>query len=83
MARRWTRGLTLALTLTPTLTLTLTPPLTPNEVALHEANASPSPAPNPNEVALHEALLASPHRTLDPEAADFYFVPSCGGGFQP
>jgi len=27
-------------------------------------------------VALHEALLASPHRTIDPEEADFFFVPS-------
>ena len=33
------------------------------------------------EVALHEALLASPHRTLDAEAADFFFVPSYGGCF--
>ena len=33
------------------------------------------------EVALHEALLASRHRTLDPEAADFFFVPSYGGCF--
>ncbi|KAK9909083.1 hypothetical protein WJX75_006916 [Coccomyxa subellipsoidea] len=27
------------------------------------------------EPALHEMLLQSPHRTLDPEAADFFYVP--------
>ena len=31
------------------------------------------------EMALHEILLASPHRTLDPESADFFFVPTYGG----
>ena len=31
------------------------------------------------ELALHELLLASPHRTLNPEAADFFFVPVYGG----
>ena len=31
------------------------------------------------EMALHEILLASPHRTLNPEAADFFFVPVYGG----
>ena len=31
------------------------------------------------EVAVHEVLLASPHRTLDPESADFFFVPVYGG----
>ena len=31
------------------------------------------------ELALHEALLASPHRTLDPDTADFFFVPVYGG----
>lgn len=31
------------------------------------------------ELALHEVLLASPHRTLNPEAADFFFVPAYGG----
>ena len=31
------------------------------------------------ELALHEVLLASPHRTLNPEAADFFFVPVYGG----
>ena len=31
------------------------------------------------EVAVHELLLASPHRTLDPETADFFFVPVYGG----
>ena len=30
------------------------------------------------QVALHEALLASPHRTLDPESADFFFLPVYG-----
>ena len=33
------------------------------------------------EVALHEALLASPHRTLDPELADYFYVPVFGGCF--
>ena len=33
------------------------------------------------EVALHEALLASPHRTLDPEEADYFYVPVYGGCF--
>ena len=33
------------------------------------------------EVALHEALLASPHRTLDPDEADFFYVPVYGGCF--
>lgn len=27
------------------------------------------------EPALHEMLLQSPHRTLDPELADFFYVP--------
>jgi len=27
------------------------------------------------ESAFHEMLLQSPHRTLDPEAADFFYVP--------
>lgn len=31
------------------------------------------------ELALHEVLLASPHRTLDPDSADFFFVPVYGG----
>ena len=31
------------------------------------------------ELALHEQLLASPHRTLEPESADFFFVPVYGG----
>ena len=31
------------------------------------------------ELAVHEALLLSRHRTLDPEAADFFFVPVYGG----
>ena len=31
------------------------------------------------EVAVHELLLASRHRTLDPETADFFFVPVYGG----
>lgn len=31
------------------------------------------------EMALHEVLLASPHRTLNPEVADFFFVPIYGG----
>eukprot|EP00964_Phaeocystis_antarctica_P018792 scaffold10351_cov62-Phaeocystis_antarctica.AAC.15 len=31
------------------------------------------------ELAVHEVLLASRHRTLDPETADFYFVPVYGG----
>ncbi len=31
------------------------------------------------EVAVHEALLASPHRTTDPAAADFFYVPVYGG----
>ena len=31
------------------------------------------------EIALHELLLASPHRTLDPSSADFYFLPLYGG----
>ena len=31
------------------------------------------------ELALHEVLLASPHRTLNPEAADFFYVPVYGG----
>jgi hypothetical protein len=31
------------------------------------------------ETALHEILLTSPHRTLDPETADFFFVPVYGG----
>ena len=31
------------------------------------------------EMALHEILLASPHRTLNPESADFFFVPIYGG----
>ena len=31
------------------------------------------------EMALHELLLASPHRTLNPEAADFFFLPVYGG----
>ena len=31
------------------------------------------------EMAVHELLLASRHRTLDPEAADFFFVPIYGG----
>ena len=26
------------------------------------------------ELALHERLLASPHRTLNPEDADFFFL---------
>jgi len=30
-------------------------------------------------MAVHELLLASPHRTLNPEAADFFFVPIYGG----
>ncbi|KAL1528336.1 hypothetical protein AB1Y20_009690 [Prymnesium parvum] len=33
------------------------------------------------EVALHEALLRSPHRTLDPEEAHFFFVPAYAGCF--
>jgi len=33
------------------------------------------------EIALHEALLASPHRVMDPELADFFFVPAYGGCF--
>ena len=28
---------------------------------------------------MHEALLASPHRTTDPAAADFFYVPVYGG----
>lgn len=32
-------------------------------------------------MALHEALLASPFRTLDPEAADFFYVPAYTGCF--
>jgi hypothetical protein len=28
---------------------------------------------------VHEALLASPHRTLNPAGADFFFVPVYGG----
>ena len=28
------------------------------------------------ETAMHEWMLASPHRTLDGEAADFYYIPS-------
>ncbi len=31
------------------------------------------------EMALHEVLLASPHRTLNPEDADFFFAPVYGG----
>ncbi|KAL1523164.1 hypothetical protein AB1Y20_018119 [Prymnesium parvum] len=31
------------------------------------------------EMAVHELLLASPHRTLNPETADFFFVPIYGG----
>jgi len=31
------------------------------------------------ELALHEALLVSPHRTLNPRDADFFFVPVHGG----
>ena len=31
------------------------------------------------EMAVHELLLASRHRTLDPETADFFFVPVYGG----
>ncbi len=31
------------------------------------------------ELALHEALLASPHRTLNPEDADYFYVPVYGG----
>ena len=31
------------------------------------------------EMALHEMLLASPHRTWNPEEADFFFVPVYGG----
>ena len=33
------------------------------------------------EVALHEALLSSPHRTTNPEDADFFFVPAYTGCF--
>ncbi|KAG2486464.1 hypothetical protein HYH03_014911 [Edaphochlamys debaryana] len=33
------------------------------------------------EVALHEMLLQSPHRTFDPEAADFFYVPVYGSCF--
>ena len=33
------------------------------------------------EVALHEALLASPHRVLDPKLADYFYVPVYGGCF--
>jgi len=28
------------------------------------------------DVALHEALLRSPHRVADPEAADFFYIPT-------
>lgn len=31
------------------------------------------------EVALHEALLSSTHRVMDPEMADFFYVPAYGG----
>lgn len=30
-------------------------------------------------MALHESLLRSPHRTLDPEEADYFYVPAYGG----
>mmetsp|Transcript_13969 Transcript_13969/g.45781 ORF Transcript_13969/g.45781 Transcript_13969/m.45781 type:complete len:469 (-) Transcript_13969:196-1602(-) len=33
------------------------------------------------ELALHESLLSSPHRTLNPHDADFFFVPVQGGCF--
>jgi hypothetical protein len=33
------------------------------------------------EIALHEALLSSPHRTLDPERAHFFYVPVYVGCF--
>lgn len=33
------------------------------------------------ELALHESLLSSPHRTLNPRDADFFFVPVMGGCF--
>lgn len=33
------------------------------------------------QVALHESLLRSPHRTLNPELADYFFVPVYNGCF--
>ena len=41
--------------------------------------ASWTPTLYGSEVALHEALLASPHRELDPAKADFFYVPAYGG----
>ena len=42
----------------------------------HEGNYSrPNDWPYGLESLFHEQLLQSPHRTLDPEEADFFFVP--------
>jgi hypothetical protein len=52
-------------------------PVPPAPVPAQQPSNPKLPTPNSyaSETLLVELLLASPHRTLDPEEADFFFVP--------
>lgn len=59
--------------------------LVPEACALRTYGKGNGPAWSSNlygaEIALHEALLSSPHRTLDPERAHYFYVPVYVGCF--
>lgn len=68
----------LRLQLSPPVLLTCS--LLPQSVCTFRIFAEDNSTQWPNwgyrsEPALHEMLLMSPHRTLDPEQADFFYVP--------